>query len=387
MNVLIDNRESTHNMNVEGLKFNKKDQPDFFKVLNNRVNLYFKEKGISKKANLEMVIKTIFMLSLYFVPLCFLLFGVITSFWTMMLMWSIMGLGMAGIGLSVMHDANHGSYSKNEFVNKMVGFVINFMGAFHATWKIQHNVLHHSFTNIHGFDEDNDNEVMRFSPKRGMKWIFKYQAYYAPFLYCLMSLNRFLVKDFQQLFSFHKKGLLEGEGLSFTSALLQILFHKIWYVVLTIVLPTLILPFSFGQIILGFLVMHFICGLILALIFQSAHILEETDFFVPGENGRMENNWAIHQLRTTANFANTSSVFSWLVGGLNFQIEHHLFPNICHVHYKDISKIVKRTAQEFDLPYHQHTTFWGALRSHFLYLNQLGKGEGLQENKAIQNAA
>ena len=109
--------------------------------------------------------------------------------------------------------------------------------------------------------------------------------------------------------------------------------------------------------------MHFFCGLILAFIFQSAHVLQETDFFKVDENGSVENNWAIHQMKTTANFANNSRFFSWFIGGLNFQIEHHLFPNICHVHYRKISKIVRETAEEFNVPYYQHRTFFGALRS------------------------
>ena len=120
--------------------------------------------------------------------------------------------------------------------------------------------------------------------------------------------------------------------------------------------------------------MHLICGLILALIFQPAHVIEETNFFRMAEDGSLENNWAIHQMRTTANFANKSTFFSWFVGGLNFQIEHHLFPNICHVHYKKISKIVQQTAEEFNVPYYQHETFLGAVRSHFSLLNALGTG-------------
>lgn len=362
-------------MDIAKPKFNKTNQPDFFKVLNTRINQYFRENDLSKKANLDMVFKTIFMLSLYFIPFTLILTGLFNAFWPNMLLWLFMGLGMAGIGLCVMHDANHESYSSNKSINKIIGFVINFMGCFHGTWKIQHNVLHHSYTNIHGFDEDSDNEVMRFSPNQSSKAIYRYQAYYAPFLYCLMSLNRFLVKDFTQVFKFRERGLLAGEGLTFTSALLQILFHKTWYIILTIVIPVFFVGLSFGQVILGFLLMHFVCGIILALIFQSAHIIEETDFFVPDQEGNVENNWAIHQVKTTANFANTSSLFSWLIGGLNYQIEHHLFPNICHVHYKNISNIVKHTTQEFDLPYHQHTTFYGALKSHFTHLNQLGKGE------------
>ncbi len=370
-------------MDTIQLKFNKADRPEFFKVLNKRVNQYFKENNISKKANLTMVFKTIFMLALYFVPLVMMLSGVITSLGGIMVLWAIMGLGMAGIGLSVMHDANHGSYSTNKTINKLIGFVINFMGSYHATWKIQHNVLHHSYTNIHEHDEDNNNNAMRFSPNQEIKPFHRFQVYYAPFLYCFMSLNRFLVKDFVQVIRFSKNNLLVGEGLTFASALIQVLLHKTWYILLTIVLPIMVVDLPPGQIIMGFLLMHFICGLILALIFQSAHILEETDFFVSGENGSMENNWAIHQLRTTANFANDNRLFSWFVGGLNYQIEHHLYPNICHVHYADISKIVQRTTKEFNLPYHQHHTFLDALKSHFSHLNQLGKGKLSMEKQRI----
>ena len=355
-------------------RFNKVDQPDFFRVLNKRVNEHFQKNNRSRKANLNMALKTTFMVSLYFIPFIVMLSGVFSTVGPVLVLWALMGLGMAGIGLCVMHDANHESYSSNKFINRSIGFIINFMGSFHGTWKIQHNVLHHSYTNIEGFDEDTDNKLMRFSPKREASGWYRFQAYYAPFFYCLMSLNRFLIKDFQQVFRFRKNGLLANEGMTFASALSQILFHKTWYILLTIVLPIVLVDIPFGYSILGFLLMHAICGLILALIFQSAHILEETDFFESGKDGNMENNWAIHQVKTTANFANTSTLFSWLIGGLNFQIEHHLFPNICHVHYKDLSKIVQRTTREFGLPYHQHTTFIGALRSHFSYLDQLGRG-------------
>ena len=361
-------------MSAPSVKFNKEDQPEFFRELRTRVNHHFKDNNISKHANLQMVIKTIFMLLLYFTPLALMLTGVFTSFWTVTLMWVLMGFGMSGIGLAVMHDANHGSYSSNPRINKLVGFVINFIGGFHANWIIQHNVLHHSYTNVHGHDEDIDKGVMRFSPNQEPKKIFKYQAFYAPLFYSIMTIYWLIAKDFEQLIRYNKKGLLAGQGLTFSSALVQIIFNKIWYVALVLVLPFMIIPLAWWQILLGFLIMHFICGLILALIFQPAHVIEETDFFVADGEGSIENSWAIHQLKTTSNFANGSVLFSWFVGGLNFQIEHHLFPNICHVHYKDISVIVKQTAEEFNIPYHQHKTFYGALKSHFSLLNDLGNG-------------
>ena len=362
-------------MNRHKVRFNKQNHPEFFKELNTRVNKYFKDKNISKYANLNMKLKTAFMLCLYFIPWLIMLSGIITSFGWILLMWVFMGLGMAGIGLSIMHDANHGAYSKNKKVNHALGFVINFVGGYHVNWKIQHNVLHHSFTNIHGFDEDIDKGVIRMSPNQERKYIYRFQAFYAPILYSLMTIYWTIAKDFQQVIRYHKRGLLKGQGLTFRAALAEILFHKTWYIILFLVLPIVLIKLVWWKVLLGFLLMHFICGLTLALIFQPAHVIEETDFFQPDADGNVENHWAIHQMKTTSNFANKSILFSWLIGGLNYQIEHHLFPHICHIHYRDISKIVKETARNFDIPYYQHETFFGALKSHFTLLHQLGTGQ------------
>ena len=362
-------------MSIPVVKFNVKDQPDFFKEVNARVNAYFKETGKSRHANFNMKFKTFFMLALFFAPLTLMLTGVVTSLWGTIGMWSLMGLGMSGIGLSIMHDANHGSYSKSQFWNKVWGFTLNFGGGFPMNWKIQHNVLHHSFTNIEGWDEDIEKGVMRFSPTQKRRKIFKYQIFYAPILYGLLTTYWLVAKDYEQLVRYNKKGLLEAQGLTFRSALLQIIFHKLWYIGLIVVLPILLLPLLWWQVILGFLLMQFISGLILALIFQPAHVIEQTDFYVPDENISVENSWAIHQMKTTSNFANGSYIFSWLIGGLNYQIEHHLFPNVCHVHYRNLAPIVKEVAEKYHVPYYHHKTFFGALRSHFRMLNDLGTGK------------
>lgn len=362
-------------MKISGVKFNVKDQPEFIKELRNRVNNYFKDNNLSKHADANMKFKTVFMLLLYFLPFAFLLSGQFSSLGSIFFLFAIMGFGMVGIGLAVMHDANHDSYSKNKSTNQLLGFLINFLGSYHVTWRIQHNVLHHSFTNVHEHDEDIDNEVMRFSPNNKRKWIYRFQAFYAPFFYGLLSMHRLVSKDFQQLLRYNKMNLLITQGLTLKKALVQIITNKIFYLILTLVLPILILDIAWWQTVLGFLLMQFICGLILALIFQSAHVIEETGFYKTDESGSLENNWAIHQMNTTANFANKGLIFSWFIGGLNYQIEHHLFPNICHVHYKDISLIVKQTAKEFNVPYHQHKTFFGALKSHFSLLNSLGTGK------------
>ena len=360
-------------MGVSVVKFNVQDRPEFFNVLRKKVNKHFKENNLSKYANFNMKFKTVFMLCLYFVPLLLMITGVVSWFWPVMLMWLLMGLGMSGIALTVMHDANHGSYSKNQKVNNVLGYLVNFLGAYHVNWKIQHNVLHHSFTNVDGFDEDIHNSVLRFSPNQQRRGIYRFQVYYAPFFYGIMTLYWLISKDFEALVRYNKKNLLEKQGITLKKAVAQVIFNKTWYLALTVVLPMIVIDLPWWQILLGFLSMHFICGLLLTLIFQAAHVVEETDFYVTDDNGSVENNWAIHQMRTTTNFANGSAIFTWLIGGLNYQIEHHLFPNICHVHYKKISSIVKETAKEFSVPYLHHKTYFGALKSHFSFLYQLGK--------------
>lgn len=359
-------------MKVPSIKFNIQDRPEFIQELRKNVNDYFKNNNISKYANINMKLKTAFMVALYFVPLGLMISGVVSSLWPVLAMWVLMGFGMSGIGLSVMHDAIHGAYSKNQKVNNTLGFLIHFIGGYNYNWKIQHNVLHHSFTNVHGLDQDINNPVMRFSPNQKNKKLYRFQAFYAPFLYSLMTIHWFTSKDFTDVVKYNKKNLLAGQGLTLRKALIQVVLIKLLYVGLILVLPLIMIALPWWQILIGFLIMHGICGLGLSFIFQSAHVVSETDFYESENEDKLENSWAIHQMRTTANFANGSQLFSWLIGGLNFQIEHHLFPNICHVHYKHISKIVKETAKEFNVPYYQHKTFFGALKSHFSLLNQLG---------------
>lgn len=362
-------------MQKEHVRFNNLNNKEFIQELRLNVNKHFKENDISKYGNLNMYLKTAFMVALYFVPLGVLLSGTITTAPWMYLMWFLMSLGMTGIGLSVMHDANHGAYSNNKHVNSFFGFIVNFLGAYHINWKVQHNVLHHSFTNIEGHDEDITKPVMRFSPEQPYQSKFKYQAYYAPIFYGLLTIYWLIAKDIDQVIRYGKRNLLKGQNRTTTSAVLEIISYKIIYVILTIVLPILVLDIHWGYVFAGFLGMQFLSGLLLALVFQAAHVLEETHFYTPGEGGSMENNWAIHQLMTTSNFGTDSKLFTWLVGGLNHQVEHHLFPHVCHVHYGDISKVIKKTAQDFGIPYKEHKSFYLALKSHFTLLNRLGRNE------------
>jgi linoleoyl-CoA desaturase len=338
---------------------------EFLATLNARIGDYFKTNEISKHANSQMVIKTIFMFCLYFGPYALIVAGVFTNIWLV--------IGLV-IGLSVMHDANHGAYSKRGWVNSVLGYSLNLIGANSFNWKIQHNVLHHTYTNVHDTDEDiSPRGVIRMTPHSEWKYMHKFQFVYAWFLYGLLTIVWMAVKDFVRLVKYQKTGMVKKQKANIVSEWAILIATKVVYVSYIFIVPLLFTPFLWWQILIGILIMHYITGFILAIIFQPAHVIEGTEFPLPDEKNNLENNWAIHQLHTTTNFANKSRWFSWYIGGLNFQIEHHLFPNICHVHYSKISQIVKETANEFDLPYKNVRTFVGALSRHARLLKDLGR--------------
>lgn len=362
-------------MNYNNIQFAKTRQ-DFFVTLSQRVNQYFKTNGISRHANGYMVFKTVCMFLLYFIPYFLLITGTVTGAWGMLGLWVWMGVGMAGIGLSVMHDANHGAYSSKPWVNRMLGLSLNLVGGNAFNWKVQHNVLHHTYTNIHDVDEDiSPRGAIRMTPDCPYKPVHKYQYIYAWFLYGLLTFVWVLVKDFKRIVVYHKDGMVKKQKANIVTEWIVLLVSKVIYAGYIIVLPLVLLPVTFGQVMLGFFVMHYVGGFILAIIFQPAHVVEGTEYLMPDEEGNLENNWAIHQLHTTTNFAKNNRALSWFVGGLNYQVEHHLFPNICHIHYRNISPIVEQTAKEFGIPYKTKRRFRDAIIGHFHILRELGKKE------------
>lgn len=348
-------------------------KPEFYSTLNQRVNEYFKSRNLSRNGNTEMVLKTIFMFSLYIIPYVLMITGVVTNVWWMFGLCVVMGIAVGGIGLSVMHDANHGAYSNKSWVNNLLGLSLNVVGGNAFNWKVQHNVLHHTYTNIHDVDEDiSPRGILRMTPHGEWKFFHRFQHFYAWFFYGLLTLVWVLAKDFIRIIKYNKDGLVKKQKASIQAEWTILVASKIIYVLYIFVIPALVLSVTWWQLLIGFSVMHYIAGFILAIIFQPAHVIDGTEYPLPDANGKMDNNWAIHQLHTTTNFANNSRVFSWYVGGLNFQVEHHLFPGVCHVHYRKISKIVESTAKEFGLPYKAEPTFFGALRGHARLLKQLG---------------
>jgi linoleoyl-CoA desaturase len=349
------------------------DYRDFATLLNKRVGEYFRSRNISRHGNAEMFLKTMFMFTLYLLPYTLVLSGVVTGVLGYLAVVAFMSIGLAGIGLSVMHDANHGAYSNKKWVNQALGYSLNLVGANAFNWKIQHNVLHHSYTNVHEEDEDiSPRGVLRLSPHSSWKSIHRFQFVYAWPLYGLMTIVWLFYKDFVRIIRYHKNGMAIKQHANIAAEWIILVISKLVYVGYIIVLPVLFTDLVWWQVLVGVVVMHYIAGFILAIIFQPAHVVEGTEYPLPDEDNKLQDNWAVHQLRTTMNFASKSRLFSWYVGGLNYQIEHHLFPNICHVHYRRLSAIVEQTASEFGLPYRSLPTFREALVGHARQLKLLG---------------
>ena len=363
---------------MKNIKYSR-NRLDFTTDLRNSVNEYFSKNNIQPYGNRKIYLQTIFMTLLYIVPFVLMISGLISSVILVLICWILMGLGMAGIGMVTMHDANHGSFSKNQKVNRFFGNSLYLLGGFPPNWRYQHNTLHHGFTNIEGHDEDiAPPGILRFSPHGQHKKIHRYQHFYAWVFYSLMTISWIIAKDFTRFKKYRDMGA-KISSLKFERLFVGLIISKVVYYSIFLLVPLLTIQVSWFWILLGFLLMHFASGLVLSSIFQTAHVVPSSEYPVPGENGELDNNWAIHQLYTTCNYAPKSRIFSWFIGGLNYQVEHHLFPNISHIHYKNISNIVQTKAREFGLPYHVNNSFVKALQQHFKMLKLLGENKNTIE--------
>jgi linoleoyl-CoA desaturase len=360
------------------IRFVSQDKSEFYSVLHARVNAYFKKERRSKHADGSVVFKTLVLLSAYLLPLVLLLWQQ-PDFGIAMALWALMGVSMAGIGMSVMHDANHGAYAAGARTNALVGYSLNLLGGSVFNWKLQHNNLHHTFTNIVHYDDDiADKPALRLSPHTEVKPVHKSQWLHALLIYALVTLYWVTVKDFFQFVRYRRNGVNKNSRAQNRVFLAKLIALKVAYFFVFLALP-IWAGIPVWQAVAGFLLMHVIGGTILTVIFQLAHTVEETTFPQPTAQGTIENEWAIHQMNTTVNFSPRNRLLSWYVGGLNFQVEHHLFPKICHTHYPRIAGIVRSTAAEFGVPYLEHRTFGSALRSHFSTLRRFGRLPDIDE--------
>lgn len=344
-------------------------------VVRERVDRYFKESGTAVKADSRVISKIASMIVLFVAPLVLML-TIEMNVWVAALMAILSGIGMAGVGMNVMHDALHGATSRHPWLNKLLGGSMYLLGSDVYTWKYQHNVLHHTHTNVDEIDLDiGSRGILRFSQHAPLKRIHRFQHVHAFFFYGLMTITK-LVNDFFMLATIARLPASKRKAHNFPAGYATMAAVKLTHLFVFIALPIWLTPFTWWQVLLGFFLMHFTAGVILGTVFQLAHVVEGAKQPLPDEKDVIATDWTVHELLTTSDFARHNKFITWYTGGLNFQIEHHLFPYVSHVHYPGIAPIVERTAKEFGLPYNLKPTFWQAVRSHVRRLWELGHGQG-----------
>ncbi|MCS7075897.1 MAG: acyl-CoA desaturase [Bacteroidia bacterium] len=357
---------------MKKITFNNRGQ-EFHATLKKRVAEYFKENNISPNANTEMVFKTIILIAFFIFCYGFLVFGKLDWYWNVFLS-VLMGLVIAGIGFNIMHDAAHGSYSKNKLINTLLSYSLDLIGGSSWFWKTKHNVVHHTYTNITEIDDDvNSGKILRLTTQQPLLKIHKWQHIYSWFLYSLLSISWIFYADFKKAIT--RKVMNYPIPRPNKKTLIAIWVFKILYFGYAIFLPIYVTQNIWG-VIGCYLLINLVLGFVLSVIFQMAHMYDGTSFPEPNpETNKIENEWAKHQFETTANFAPRSKILNWYTGGLNHQVEHHLFPHICHIHYPKIAPILKQTCKEYGVPYYEFPTFSKAIQSHIRHLKRMGNPE------------
>jgi linoleoyl-CoA desaturase len=342
----------------------------FHAEVKRRVLEDFQQSGLSPCDHPRMYLKSALLLSWFGASYALLVFAA-SSWWQGALLSMSLALAMAGIGFAVQHDANHGAYSKRAAVNRLMGMTLDVMGGSSYLWRVKHNISHHTYTNVAGADDDIDVGLFgRLSPAQPLRRIHALQHLYIWVLYGFLIPKWHFVHDFTNMTTgriaasrFHRRRggrvieLVGGKALFVGWAfVVPMLFHP-WWVVL-----------------LHYAGTAFVLGVVLSVVFQLSHCVEEAEFPEPlAGSMQLPDAWAIHQVRTTVDFARESRLFTWYLGGLNFQIEHHLFPRICHIHYPRIAVIVEAVCAERGIRYVVHPSIASAIASHWRWLRRMGR--------------
>lgn len=342
---------------------------NFRQTLRKRVGAYFESRNLQRRDQPAMFVKTLAIMGWFAASYAVLVFAPV-PIWLRVVAAVSLGLAGAGVGFSIMHDAGHGAYSKKRAVNKVVFFSLDFLGGSSFLWNVKHNILHHTYPNIDGHDDDIDMGILgRLAPEQKRLSFHRFQHLYVWVLYGFLSLKWHFFDDFAVLI----RGRIGERKLPPMKGRDMVVFAagKLCFFTYAFIIPSLF--FGLGWVILFYLLASFVQGVTMSTVFQLAHCVEEADFPNPTEDMQMDHDWATHQVLATVDFAPKNRLLNWYVGGLNFQIEHHLFPRICHTHYPALAPIVSDTCDDFGLPYRVQPTLFAGIRSHFRWLRQMGR--------------
>jgi linoleoyl-CoA desaturase len=347
--------------------------------LGRRVDEYFKSTSRRQRDCWQMYLKTVILLTTFAASYAVLVFGTET-WWQGVLLAILLGLSSAGIGLNIQHDGGHQAYSNSAWVNKLMAMTLELIGGSSYLWRWKHVVFHHTYVNITGHDTDIDLGLLaRLTPHQKRRAHQQWQVLYLWPLYGLLAIKWQLVDDFHKFI----RGRISAQKVPRPSGWELVIFVTGKAIFSSVAFGIPLLFHSLEVVLIYYAIVGLVAGIVLSVVFQMAHCVEEAEFPLPRENtGRIERAWAVHQAETSVNFARRSRVVAWLLGGLNFQIEHHLFPRICHINYPGISSIVKETCRDFGIKYAEHASFRAGMASHFRWVRRMGRGDAERDRSA-----
>jgi linoleoyl-CoA desaturase len=343
---------------------------DFFATLRKSVDQYFADQQLKSSGNAHLYWKATILITAYIACYCTIMLLPIPM-WAAGVLAATLGVIQAFVGFNIMHDACHEAFSGRKPVNYFFGLSMNALGSDAFMWRQKHNLVHHTYTNIDGIDDDiSKTPFLRMSDTQPRFKAHRFQHLYLSFLYAISTIFWVLIKDFQDYIFGNRFNVEVGK----MKPLDHVVFWstKIVYFGLYLVLP--IMVWGVWPAIVGFILMHAMLGMVMSFVFQLAHVVENVEFeHSHSEETVIDNEWAVHQIETTSDFAPRNKIVSWFLGGLNYQVEHHLFPRISHVHYPAIQQIVQKTCEDFGIEYRYYPTMNQALASHFRHMKRLGK--------------
>ncbi|MEZ4775642.1 MAG: acyl-CoA desaturase [Bacteroidia bacterium] len=353
----------------ETVVFQKKEDL-FYKALNQRVRAYFHSRNISTYANVRFWVKGIILITVYMIAYLMVIFSGEKTGW-MLFGYMVMGALAILIGLNLGHDAAHSAISRRNKVNKTIRLLFDLMGANSFMWRNRHVFAHHPYPNIS--DQDSDIRqvgFVRIFPNDIVKAVHRYQHIYMPFVYLFYTIHWLYRRDFIDFFSENIGAFRRGQFPRREFA--KMLIFKVFYLFYILVIPMVMVAQPWWMIMLGWLLMNFSASAVVAIALVSAHVGEDAVFPLPDENGEISATWAEHQVITTSDFATQNAAVNFLFGGFNHHVVHHLFPRICHIHYPELTPLVKQTAEEFGLIYLCEPRLGKAILSHWKLLKDRG---------------
>ncbi len=334
-----------------------------------RVDAHFKETGASPHGGPSLWLKTFLLALLTATPVVLFVLGS-GVWWQAVICGVVAGLGIAGLGFCVQHDASHGAYSRRKSVNKMMTAVLDMIGGSSHVWRVKHNQMHHSYPNLANVDPDIDAGIFgRLAPGIRRRAIHRYQHIYLWALYSMLTLKWVWFDDYWNI----AHGTLGSHRLPRPKGKQWALFFagKLFTIAWTLVIPMLAHGVWMG--LLFHLSLHATAGFVLSMVFQLAHVVDGAEFpAVPTPPGEAYD-FAELQLQTSVDFARKSPLITWYVGGLNFQAIHHLFPRICHIHYPALSPIVEEVCREHGVEYRTRPSLAAAIKAHYRFIYAMGR--------------